>query len=443
MRRNGESGQAIVAVALGLVVLLGVLGLGIDFGYLRYMKRQMQTAADAAAIAGSGMLDFGNSSAITTAAQAVAAKNGFTNGSNGVTIAVNNPPSFLATDPHKGDSKYVEVVISQNQPTFFAKALGVRAVPLTTRAEGAEGGGNNCIFALDPGGNPALAVDFLAAITSQCGVVDESSNSFDALQCIFLASLNASSIGVVGGVEQFLCGITPTPVKIKTPNPADPLAGTPKPAVGACPGATGGTVTSGTFTGAKTGLNINGGGTVTLNPGTYCGGIQANFGAKVNLNAGTYILTNASSGPTYGLSVDIGSAVTGNGVTFYNFGPSGGINFTSTLVFPLGGVTLTAPTSGTYEGILFFQDPGNTTQAQIIGSPSFSTKIQGTYYFPKAKVVFAFDGPVDYNILDAYQIEFAALTLGTTTFKSSGFSNNFTTLANGSPVKGGNGVLVE
>ena len=55
MSRNGESGQAIVAVALGLVVLLGMLGLGIDFGYLRYMKRQMQTAADAAAIAGSGI----------------------------------------------------------------------------------------------------------------------------------------------------------------------------------------------------------------------------------------------------------------------------------------------------------------------------------------------------------------------------------------------------
>ena len=441
MSRNGESGQAIVAVALGLVVLLGMLGLGIDFGYLRYMKRQMQTAADAAAIAGSGMLDFGSSSAITTAAQAVAAKNGFTNGSNGVTIVVNNPPSFLATDPHKGDSKYVEVVISQNQPTFFAKAFGVLSVPLTTRAEGAEGGGNNCIFALDPSGNPALAIDFLAAITSQCGVVDESSNSSDALQCIFLASLNASSIGVVGGVEQFLCGITPTPVKIKTPNPADPLAATPKPQIGAC-GTGGGTVTSGTFSGSAKGLNISGPGTVTLNQGVYCGGIQANFGANINLNPGTYILKNATSGPTYGLSIDLGTTVTGNGVTFYNFGPSGGINFTFTS-FTFGGVTLTAPTSGTYEGILFFQDPGNTTQAQIIGSSSFNTKIQGTYYFPMAKVVFAFDGLVDYNILDAYQIEFAALTLGGTTFSSSGFSNNYTTLANGSPVKGGNGVLVE
>jgi Putative Flp pilus-assembly TadE/G-like len=443
MRRNGESGQAIVAVALGLVVLLGMLGLGIDFGYLRYMKRQMQTAADAAAIAGSGMLDFGSSSAITTAAQAVAAKNGFTNGSNGVTIAVNNPPSFLATDPHKGDSKYVEVVISQNQPTFFAKAFGVRAVPLTTRAEGAEGGGNNCIFALDPAGNPGLAVDLLASITSQCGVVVESTNSSDALQCALFASISASSIGVVGGVEDFLCGISPRPVTIRTPNPADPLAATPKPAVGACGGGAGGTITSGTFTGARKGMNIIGPGTVTLNPGVYCGGIQANIGSTVNLNPGTYILTNSSAGgSTYGLSIDIGTAVTGNGVTFYNFGPTGGVNFIFSSI-SFGNVTLTAPTSGTYEGILFFQDPGNTTAAQIIGSSALNTTIAGTYYFPTAKVVFAFDGPVAYNILDAYDIEFAALTFGITPFRSSGFTNNYTSLANGSPVKGGNGVLVE
>jgi Flp pilus assembly protein TadG len=441
MRRNGESGQAIVAVAIGLVVLLGVLGLGIDFGYLRYMKRQMQTAADAAAIAGSGMLDFGSSSAITTAAQAVAAKNGFTNGSNGVTVAVNNPPSFLATDPHKGDSKYVEVVISQSQPTFFAKALGVRAVPLTTRAEGAEGGGNNCIFALDPSGNPALAVDLLAAISSSCGVVDESSNSSDALQCALFAGLRASSIGVVGGVTDFLCAISPTPVTIKTPSPADPLAGTPKPAVGACPAAAGGTVSSGTFTGAKTGLNINGGGTVTLNPGVYCGGIRANLGAKINLNPGTYILANATSGSTFGLTVDLGTSINGTGVTFYNFGTNGAITFAFSS-FTTGGVNLVAPTSGTYEGILFFQDPGNTQQATIIGSSSTNTVLQGTYYFPKAKVEFAFDGLVDYNILDAWQIEFEFLTLGGTSVQGN-FTNNYTTLANGSPVKGGNGVLVE
>jgi uncharacterized membrane protein len=46
-----DSGQALVVVALGLVVLLSFLGLGLDMGQLRYQKRQLQRAADAAAIA--------------------------------------------------------------------------------------------------------------------------------------------------------------------------------------------------------------------------------------------------------------------------------------------------------------------------------------------------------------------------------------------------------
>ena len=36
------------------------MGLAIDMGYLRYMKRQMQSAADAAAIAAAGEIDFGD-----------------------------------------------------------------------------------------------------------------------------------------------------------------------------------------------------------------------------------------------------------------------------------------------------------------------------------------------------------------------------------------------
>ena len=52
MRRNRESGQALIFVGFSLVVLAAVVGLAIDMGYLRYTKRRLQTAADSAAIAG-------------------------------------------------------------------------------------------------------------------------------------------------------------------------------------------------------------------------------------------------------------------------------------------------------------------------------------------------------------------------------------------------------
>lgn len=433
IERNKQAGQALVFVALGLAVLLGMLGLGIDIGALRYDKRLMQTAADAAAVAGGAELTVGD---VTAAAKAASSQNGFTDGTNGVTVTVNNPPT-TSGDPHNGNSKYVEVIVSQNQPTYFAKVFGVTSVSMSARAEGAQGSGSNCIFTLDQNGNPGLAVDFLASVSSQCGVVDESTSSTDALQCAILAGISASSIGVVGkGVEDFLCGISPTP-KTGIKSPGDPLASTPAPTVGAC-----GTTTSSPYTGypgtSSGGLTISG--NATLNPGVYCGGLNIAPGANVTMASGTYILTAASKGTTYGLTVDIGTTVNGNGVTFYDTAGGVAFNFTS---FTAGGVNLVAPTSGTYEGILFFQPSSNTTQAQIIGSSSFNTVLQGTYYFPGAKVVFAFDGPVQYNILDAADIEFAVLTFGIGTFNGGSFYNNYSSLANGSPVKGATGVLVE
>jgi Flp pilus assembly protein TadG len=429
--RRAEAGQAIVVVALALVAILGILGLATDIGYLRYTKRQLQTAADAAAMAGAAELAYGD---VTSAAQADSAANGFTNGTNGATVTVNNPP---LSGQHVGNSSYVEAIVSKITPTFFAKAFGVKTVTLQARAVADLGSGNNCIFALDPAASGALSVDALASISSQCGIVVESTSS-SALSCSLLSAISATSIGVVGGVKSSFCSLSPNPVTgITTPIPNDPLAYLAKPAVGSC-----------TFTSQQnyTSANSPPAHPSTLNPGIYCGGIQIQPGASVVFNPGVYILT--SGGGKGGLTVDIGTNVTTNtsispyGVMFYNYGPIGAITFNFTSFSSGNSVSLTAPTAGTYEGMLFLQDPGNTNSAQIIGSSSTNTVLQGSYYFPKASVVFSFSGNVQYNILVADKIEFAYLTFAQGSFTGSGFSRNYTTLATGSPVKG-NGVLVE
>ena len=80
-KNRKDAGQAIVLVALGMVVVLGFLGLGLDLGYLRSMKRQVQKLADAAAIAAAGEITYcggtSNCSALTTAAQSALTENGF------------------------------------------------------------------------------------------------------------------------------------------------------------------------------------------------------------------------------------------------------------------------------------------------------------------------------------------------------------------------------
>ena len=159
MTRKHEAGQALIFAALGLGILLGAAGLGVDVGVLRYQKRLQQTAADAAAIVGANNLAY--ASGVTTGAQHSATTNGYTDASSNdvtqclsstasvglVCVQVNNGPSYLgAPDPHNGDAKYVEVVVSTVQPTYFMKIFGVTKKAITARA----------VATSNSGGGPAM-----------------------------------------------------------------------------------------------------------------------------------------------------------------------------------------------------------------------------------------------------------------------------------------------
>jgi uncharacterized membrane protein len=108
MKRNRESGQALIFVGLSLVVLTAVVGLAIDLGYLRYTKRRLQTAADSAAIAGASELNNGN---FVTAALNDSKSNGFENGVNGVTVTPHNPPVDPPFNTKLNSATFVEVQV--------------------------------------------------------------------------------------------------------------------------------------------------------------------------------------------------------------------------------------------------------------------------------------------------------------------------------------------
>jgi hypothetical protein len=443
-------------------VLLGFLGLGIDMGYMRYMKRHVQMAADAAAIAAANEITSctaAGCAALTTAAKsAVSTDNSFPSvtQSTGCTpspsagatvVVVNNPPSCIATDPHNGNDSYVETIVAENVPTLFSTIFGIKSATITARAEGGLGGGGSCVFALDQAGSGAIT-NVLSGYTSNCGVVDES-GSGSAFNCFF-GIFDAPYIGVVGGDGLPFClfgGASPT-TGIKEPNPTDPLAYRQASMEAAAPSPLScGHSISSPYTGHSGGLlTINT--TATLNPGTYCGGISLGPGANVTFNPGIYTLTSTSTS-NGGLTIGIGANASGTGVAFYNSdvrsgvatpGNNGGINFVCSSC-TAGNVNLTAPTSGPFEGILFFQDPGNTSPSVVVGSTTFNNKLTGTSYFPSASVTFAFDITVDYNDIVAKDITFGvqwnSTTIGTNSY------NNYSSLANGSPLKGTTGVLVQ
>ena len=96
-----ERGQILVVFVLSMVAIIGVVGLAIDGGGAYAQRRDQQTAADLAALAGANdYLLSNNATQATTRARTIAATNNFTNGSarpsvdvvidttNGVSVAV-------------------------------------------------------------------------------------------------------------------------------------------------------------------------------------------------------------------------------------------------------------------------------------------------------------------------------------------------------------------
>jgi glycosidase len=146
----------------------------------------------------------------------------------------------------------------------------------------------------------------------------------------------------------------------------DPLALLPVPAAPA-----------GTFAGAS----YAGGASVTLQPGTYVGGIHASGQASLTLLPGVYVLQGG------GLSVSAQAALTGAGVLLYNApaGPRDAITVTGR-----GQVLLSAPTGSSFQGIALWQDRASTVPITVSGTGSL--RMTGSLYAAGAAVTVAGHG---------------------------------------------------
>jgi Flp pilus assembly protein TadG len=446
-RRKSQGGQTVILVAAALPVLFGVVGLAFDIGYLEYSKRLAQTAADAGAVAGAIDLAYGNA---TAAAGAATAANGFTNGSGGVTVTVNNPPlngpHTAANDPNH-NTNYVEVIVQAPEPTFFLKMIGITTSTTVAGRGVATSTSGDCIFALASSG-VGLNVPFLADInTPNCAIIVDSSSS-NALSG-FLGIFTASQIGVVGGglgsgtgwANCFLCFFTPNPVNVLPL--ADPLAYLTPPTVAACAGTatniSTGTVTINPAFGCYN-VTVSGNANVTFKPGEYASiTVANNIAPTVTFNPGLYIIQGSGGLVLTGL----GATITGNGVTFY-MGPSAGGVSVATGGSILNNIRLVAQTTGSYAGILFFQDRSNANNACIGGCGASVSglfnflQVQGGYYFPDAQL--SFDGCCQTSASSPvctppYCTAYEIVVAKNLSFTFDYFGDDYSSLPGGSPVK--------
>lgn len=163
MKLCHEEGQTIIITALCVAVLCGFLALALDVGLMFNARHRVQTAADAAAIAGALTAAYSSDDA-TASARAAAGINGITDTTN--QVAVNLKPT---SGWHTGLS-YVEVIITQPNPTVFMGMFGRHSMNVAARAVAGLIPGTACIYALDPSSPDTFVIKGTSNVEiQQCG----------------------------------------------------------------------------------------------------------------------------------------------------------------------------------------------------------------------------------------------------------------------------------
>lgn len=119
-----DHGQALVLVALIFSVLLGFGALVIDYGYLSLQKRELQNAADAAALAAVYELSLHESNEISEVIKKNIKKTAYDYARYNST-ALNNTPITSADIDLIISDKIIKVDLSHDFDLFFAKAIGL------------------------------------------------------------------------------------------------------------------------------------------------------------------------------------------------------------------------------------------------------------------------------------------------------------------------------
>jgi hypothetical protein len=386
---KNQKGAVVALFAVMLPAFIGALGLAVDTGATYEQNRRMQTAADAAALAAAQEVRGENYGGVENAAYNGARQNGFEPSSDaGIGIQVHRPPS---TGAFKGDSEYVEVIVTQPQPLYFMRLFKEEPDDIRARAVAGTQPGDTCVLVKNPSARNAFDVGGNATVRLQdCGVTVNSDNSQAAI-ANGSAIMEASHISIVGGYSG--SNFNPEPFT-GADVLDDPLASFSMPSPGAC-----------TFNTKQIIMT-----STTLSPGTYCGGIELRSQAIVTFNPGVYYLVGG------GLNANAGAQMHGAGVTFVNTEKKPSYTYDKIWINGGAAIDLSAPTSGMWQGILFYQDPSVKTTKENIFNGGADMVLKGIVYFPTTSTKFSGDFGADAQqlLLIGDKVEFT----GNTTFKA-------------------------
>ena len=355
-----KRGNAIVIAAATLPLILGAAAIGVDTIQVSVARRQLQRSADSAAIAGAYAL-VQSREVSPSVSHDLALNNDVP--LNGAPIIQNAPASGL----YAGNIRAVRVILSTQRPVPFFALFSSGSMNVTVEATAAYiYSGQFCVVSLETANVTGISFAGNTTTNLGCGVISNA-RSTSAVTAGGSAVVTASPVAAVGGVPPSASYVGATRLLPYSPPQPDPYAALPQPTVPTVcsnelrvqPNDAPTTVQPGCFRG----MDIKG--TVTLAPGTYViDGGTLGFGSQANVTAigVTFILTSrtAASDPSSIADVSI------NGGAQLNF---------------------SAPTSGTYAGVLMYQDrraPDGSSQINGNSASSF----QGGFYFPARQLTY-------------------------------------------------------
>jgi len=350
-----------IIVAFILPILIGFTAVAVEGGLWYADHHQLRNIADSSALAAGWARYDGidENQAASTAATPV----GFN--ANTDDIQVNSPPTLGA---YKNDAASIEIIVHRARTLILAQVLmpnGAMSIRARSVVQLKPNSGV-CVLALDKTASGAIGNQGSATVNfNGCGVT-VNSNSASALTLGGASLLNVDWTQVTGGIVTNGGGTLDSvqaPITGAAPRP-DPWASLAMPASSSC---------------SQT--NYQTSGPSTLNPGRYCSGLQFSKNSTTTLNPGTYVIDGGS------FSVNGGATVTGNGVTIVMTGS--GSNYATVTINGGANVTLTAPSSGTYAGIAFMQNPNAPTSGSNKFNGGSTMSINGVIHIPNQNVQFA------------------------------------------------------
>jgi Flp pilus assembly protein TadG len=374
---RSADGSVSTIVAILAPVLFGVTALAIEVGRMNNAKSVAQAAGDAAAIAAARESTMAGSKLDVITALATETVERFVSGNVGqlkvqtATEVTNNPVE-------------VRVTVSTDLQIPFGALFGRPAITISTLSVAQViGKPNVCILGLDKGGAGIIHLGGSTTVLgNNCSAF---SNSTDraGISSAGGGKLSASTICSAGGFSGPLSSFMPQAIS-DCPTFKDPLIGRSAPQVAA------------NCTGKAKKIN---GASVTLQPGTYCGGLTIGNHSSVTLAPGIYVIKD---GP---FEVGTKSTLTGSGVGLYFTGENSSIRFKND-----SNISLRAPVDGPMAGLLAFSDRGQSATTEYVINSENARVLVGTIYLPNGHLVI--DSPKtvgdlsEYTAIVAREVEF-------------------------------------